>query len=221
MTGTALPLLTILLGVVRHLTVPQPDWLGVNSLALLAAAAFYFWRGIERRNKPFLLLSAGVLNAGLAMLWRELQFSDPQFFMIPIGISILGLVQLLKREIPDRLHDPLRYLGALVILVSPVFHIVGDGSWLHLFTLMVAAVGVTLVAIGLRVRALMYTGTAFLLADLVAMVVRGSVDHPTLLWIVGILFGAAVIVLAAVCERHREQLLTRMRRLTAELESWE
>ena len=220
LTGTALPLLAVGLGVFRHLTVPNPEWLGVNSLALLAAAAFYFWRGIDRKEKPFLVLSAVVLNVGLTLLWRELRFSDPQFFMIPIGISVLWLVQILKHEIPDRLHDPLLYLGALVILVSPVFHIVG-GSWIHLVTLMIASIAITLVAIGLRIRAITYTGTAFLAADVVAMVVRGSIDHPMLLWAVGILVGVGVIGLAAYCEKHRELLLSRMRRLAAELESWE
>ncbi len=41
---------------------------------------------------------------------------------------------------------------------------------------MVAAVGITLLAMGLRIQALMYTGTAFLAADLIAMVVRGGID---------------------------------------------
>jgi hypothetical protein len=67
----------------------------------------------------------------------------------------------------------------------------------------------------------MYAGTAFLAADLAAMVVRGSLDNASLLWIVGILLGAAVIALAAYCERHRELMLQRVRMLAARLESWE
>lgn len=219
-TAMALPLLTVGIGIVRHFAVAQSQWMGANSLALLLAAGFYFWRGLEDRDKRLTVLSAVVLNVALTLLWRELRWSDPQFFMIPLGISVLWLVELLKTEIPSRVHDPLRYLGALVILVSPTFQIVG-GSWLHILSLMVASVGVTLVSIGLRVRALMYTGSAFLLADLVAMVVRGSVDRPTVLWMAGILLGAAVIALAAFCENHREVLLSRMRRLAAELESWQ
>jgi len=186
----------------------------------LLAAGCYFWRGLERSMKSYLILSGLILNIALVLLWRELNWDDPQFFMIPVGISILALVQLLKQEIPERFHDPLRYLGALVILVSPVFHIV-DGSWLHLFSLMVASMGVVLLAIGLRVRALMYTGTAFLVADLVAMVVRGSIDDPNVLWISGLALGAAVIALGAWCERNREALVERMRFLTDVLKQWE
>jgi hypothetical protein len=214
-----LPLVTVALGTYRHLFAP-PAWLGANSLALLLAAAFYFWRGLERPSRAMLILSGLILNLAMALLWRELAWTDPQFFMIPMGISVLALVQLLKPEIPERCHDPLRYLGALVILVSPTFHIVG-GSWLHLFSLMVASVGVMLVAMGLRVRALIYAGTAFLIADLIAMVVRGSIDNPNVLWIAGLAFGGAVIALGAVCERNREALVGRIRVLADTLKQWE
>lgn len=219
-SGLALPMLAIGLAVHRHLQLVQADWLGTNSLALLLVAGFYFWVGTERRLKSLIILSAGILNIALALLWRELAWHDPQFFMIPLGISVLAIVQFLRREIPEAMRDPLTYLGALTILVSPTFHIVG-GSWLHLLMLMVLSVGITLVSIGLRVRALMYTGTAFLVADLVAMICRGGIDYPHLLWVGGIALGAAVVMLAAICERYRETLLQRIRVLAAGLETWQ
>ncbi|NQV25917.1 MAG: hypothetical protein HQ518_16280 [Rhodopirellula sp.] len=219
-TGQCLPAVTVVIGVGRHLLERDALWLGVNSLALLMAAAFYFWRGLERRNSSLLIGSAAIVNVALTLLWSELDWSDPQFFMIPLGISLLGLVELLRSEIPAKSLNPLRYAGALVILVSPTFHIVG-GSWLHLFSLMVASVSVTLLAMGLRVRALMYTGVGFLVADLIAMLVRGSIDNPGILWMAGISFGTLVIGLAAYCERHREKLLQRMRLVAAQLDAWD
>jgi hypothetical protein len=219
-TGLALPLVTVLIGIGRHLSIASPEWLGANSLALLLAAGFYFWRGLETAHKPLLLLSTAILNVALVLLWRELSWSDPQFFMIPLGLSLLGVVELLRREIPRRFVDPLRYAGALTILVSPTFHIV-EGSWLHLVTLMVASIGVSLLAIGLQVRALMYAGTAFLIADLLAMVVRGGIDHPNFLWIAGIALGSLVILIGAICENHREVVLQMLRLLAARLEAWQ
>jgi len=218
-TALLLPLGVVVIAIGRHLF-RDPQWLGMNSLALLLAAGFYFYRAIEQKLMRWWLLSAGILNVALLLLWRELSFSDPQFYMVPIGMSVLFLVQILKREIPESLHDPLRYLGALVILVSPTFHIVG-GSWPHLITLMIAAVLIALVAIGFQIRALLYTGTAFLIADLAAMVVRGSIDHPNLLWIAGLGLGAAVLALAAACENNREKMQQRLRMLTATLAQWD
>ncbi len=219
LSGMVLPMAAVLVAADRHIAGRSSTMLGVNSLALLTAAAFYFWRGVEERRKWLLVVSALILDCSLAMLWRELRWTDPQLFLMPLGLSVLGVVELLREEIPRPMHDPLRYAGALVILVSPTFHIVG-GSWLHLFTLMAASVVVTLMSIGLRVRALMYTGAAFLIADLVAVLVRGSIDRPNLLWIAGVGLGTAVLVLGALCENRREVLLQRLRILSAELETW-
>lgn len=222
-TGKILPMVTVLIGVGRHIHYieiqKQAQWLGWNSLALLAAAAFYFRQGLVDGRRRWTVLAAGILNVAVVLLWREMKLTDPQFYMIPIGITILALVELLEREIPEAYRDPFRYAGALVILVSPTFHIV-QGSWLHLFTLMVASVLVILAAIGLRVRALVYTGTAFLAADLAAMVIRGSIDHPQLLWIAGLSFGAALLGLGALCELKREQVLQRVRTVSAALEAF-
>lgn len=219
-TGCWLPLATVGVGILRHVASQgHVGWQGINSLAILLAGGFYFWQAIERRSKGFAVLSAAILNTAIVLLWNEIGLSDPQFYMLPIGITVLALVEILKREVPAFWHNPLRYAGTLTILVSPTFHIV-DKSWLHLITLMVLATAVLLVSIGLRLRALMYTGTAFLVADLVAMVICGGIDHPDLLWIAGIGFGAAIITLGAICENNREKLLQRMRIVSAQMEQW-
>ncbi len=218
-TGMVLPLAAVVLAAGRHLLGISTTMLGMNSLVLFAAGAFYFWHGLEQRRRRLVVLSAVIFNCALALLWRDLSWTDPQLFLIPLGLSVLGLVELLQSEIPQAMHNPLRYAGALVILVSPTFHII-SGSWVHLFTLMAASVGVTLLSIGLRARALIYTGVAFLVADILAMLVRGSIDRPNLLWIAGIGLGTAVVVLGALCENRREVLMQQLRILTAELERW-
>jgi len=136
-----------------------------------------------------------MVNLGFWSLWSSMQLSDPQYYLVPIGLTVIGLVELLRQEIPTRFHDPLRYAGALAILVSPCFEIVG-GSWIHLMSLMVLSVLVIMLAIGLRVKTLIHTGVAFLLMDLAAMVIRTSIDNTGMLWCVGLLFGAAVIAIA-------------------------
>ncbi len=100
-----------------------------------------------------------------------------------------------------------------------MFEVIG-GSWIHMLVLMIISVLVIFVAIGFRLRALVYAGSACLLVDLVAMVVRSTVHNQNLLWIVGVVFGIFVIALAAFCENHREKLLSRIRVLSAELATW-
>ena len=219
LTSWCLPALTVPFAIAMRIGGLE-SWLGANSLPLLIAAGFYFWQGLESGQRKLLVLSVAIVNVEIGLLLNELRFSDPQFFLIPIGVSIIGLVEILKREIPRGLRNPLRYLGALAILVSPTFHMV-TGSWVHIVTLMLFCVLMIVVAIGLRTRALVYTGTAFLLADLIAMVVWGADTHPNLPWIVGLLLGGSVIALAAVAEGHRERMLARIRLLSAELQAWD
>lgn len=223
-TGRWMPLATVGIGIFRHVAY-DTQWLGLTSLAVLLAGGFYFWQAIERKSKGFAVLSAAILNTSLMLLWSELGttmalFRDPQFYMIPVGISVLVLVEVLKREIPKQWHDPLRYAGALTILVSPTFNILGAEHWWHMLSLMVASTLVLLASIGLRIRALMYAGAAFLVADLVGMVIRGGLENHNVLWIVGIGFGAAVVMLGAYCEHNREKLLQRMRIVSAQLQQW-
>lgn len=220
-TASSLPLVTVAMGVGYHLSASGPvAWRGVGSLAILFSGGYYFWQAIERRDSRFAVTAAVILNVALALLARELNLRDPQFYLVPVGISILALAETLRREIPESWRDPMRYAGALTILVSPTFHIL-QGSWLHLFTLLVGSTLVLLVAIGLRVRALLYTGTAFLIADLIAMVVCGGLDHPTVLWIAGVGLGASIIALGAFCELHRERLLQRLRLVSTQLRQWD
>ncbi len=219
LTGFWLPVMVVPFAIGRQLSGYDVVWAGANSLPMLCAAGFYFWRGLSDRNVGTTILSAAILNLTLMLVWHELRWTDPQLFLVPVGISILAITELMQREIPENFHTELRFIGALTILVSPTFHIV-TGSWSHILTLMIAAVAICLVAIGLRIRILLYTSTAFLLADLVAMIARGSINQPNLLWIVGIVMGTLVIGLGAVCENHRETVLARIRGLAATLETW-
>ena len=217
--GVVLPMVVSLLALLRT-TMAGGDARGLQALAVFGCAAIYFHQWLLSRRRLFLLLAGAVVNLAFVLLWRSLHFSDPQFYMVPVGLSVLGLIEILKKELPSSSHDPLRYIGALIILVSPVFDIL-SGSWAHLLSLLVLSTLVVLLSIGLRLRALMYTGTAFILADLAGMIFRATEDRMSLLWIGGLGLGVAVIALAAICENHRDRVLARIRSLSAALATWE
>ncbi len=217
--GLTCPAVLVGITVFRNAMGIEQYFAGADSGMLLAAAAIYFHRGLATSNRGFVIASAMILNIASIHLWWSLSFHDLQLYLVPLGMTIIAMVQLLKKEIPSSAHNPMRNLGALVILVSPVLEIV-SGSWLHLITLLVLSVLVILLAIGLRIRTLVYVGTAFLFADLFAMVIRSAWANPGMLWIGGLGIGIAVIVLAAICENHREQLLAKIRVLSAELATW-
>ncbi len=191
----------------------------LETLAIFGSAMVWFVYGRINKLDRFVVAAAIVMNLGLGRLWYSLSLTDAQFYLVPLGLTVIGLVELLRRDIHAKAHDPLRYAGALLVLASPCFDILG-GSWLHMLSLMVLSVLIVLIAIGLRLRALVHAGTAFLLIDLVAMVIRSSIDRPGMLWAIGLLVGVVVIAIAAICERNREQVLSRIRMLSAQLATW-
>ncbi|MCA9114620.1 MAG: hypothetical protein KDA79_06005 [Planctomycetaceae bacterium] len=191
-----------------------------TSLTTLLTGCLFLLYGLRDRRTWCVAAALVALNTVFAESCLRLGWRDPQVFCMPLGASVLLLVELLRNELPANWRTPLRMAGGLTILLSPLPGVF-DGSWLPLFTLMAASIVVTLLAIGLRVRSMTYLGTAFLLADLVGMVLRGSVDHPGLLWVAGLVTGGCVMALAAFCENHRELLASRLRQLAAELETWQ
>ncbi|MEO8271883.1 MAG: hypothetical protein ABI557_19325, partial [Aureliella sp.] len=160
----------------------------LNTFTMLAAAGIYFFHGTATRQRQFVILALAIFNLALALAWHAMQWYDLQLYLVPLGVSVIALVELLRKEIPASAHDSLRYVGALTILVSPMLEILG-GSWWHLLSLLILCVCIVLASIGMRLRALMFMGSAFLLVDLVAMVIHSSFDHPQLLWIAGLAIG--------------------------------
>ncbi len=184
-----------------------------------SCAAVYYLGWLNTRSSRDLLLAVITLNLAFVTGSLVARLTDIQFYLVPLGASILAVVQLMRHEIPAGMRDACRYIGAFLILCSPLLGVT-DGSWWHVVSLMVLSLTVALVGIGLRLRTLTFSGTAFLVADLLWMVIRTSIDHPGFLWVSGVVVGAAVIALAAYCENHRERLLGRIRVLTAELATW-
>ena len=68
-----LPLVTVLIGVYRHVHYAHPNWPGMNSLALLLAAGFYFWQAVEQKDKRWGVVSGAILNVAVMLLWRALR----------------------------------------------------------------------------------------------------------------------------------------------------
>ena len=217
--GNAMPALVAVLALAREFTSYLSGSTSLGALALMMAAGVYFYRSIATGRRLEAIGGMLIANLGLTFLWRSLGWLAPELYLVPIGFSIFALVEVLKDRIPSSAQNPLRYIAVLTMVASPLFEVIG-GSWVHMLALMVMSVFVILIAIGFRLRALMSTGSACLLVDLVAMVIRSTIDHLNLLWIAGVVLGIAVIALAAFCENHRDKLLARIRVLSAELATW-
>ena len=185
----------------------------------MLAGVATLYRSAAEKNKFDAWASVVMLNIGIALVTRSTGWTDIQFYLVPIGLSILALVELMKQQIPSRFHKTLRMIGSLTILVSPVYGMIAHESWWHMLSLLVLSVFVVFLSIGLRVKLPMYSGVAFLFADLLAMLIRSAVELE-MLWVSGLGVGIAVIGVAALCEVYRERILSRVRMLSVELATW-
>ncbi len=217
--ASSLPMVVALLAIGGALVdgIQSVDVLRISTGFSCAGLYFLYW--LKTRDRTDLILSGITFNLSIVTGSLLMRLTDPQFYLVPMGVLLIGLVQVLRKELPDSMRDACRYIGAFMVLSSPLMGIAG-GSWLHVFLLMVLSVLMAFAGIGFRVRSMTYSGTAFLIADILWMIVRSSIDHPAMLWVCGVVFGAAVIGLAAYCESHRERLAGRIRLLTAELGTW-
>ncbi|MCE3014576.1 MAG: hypothetical protein ACK56W_20790 [Pirellula sp.] len=217
--GRILPVVVTLIGVASLFAVPDLTSTAYLATAILLAGIATLYRSATQSNKADAWVAIVMLNIGIALVTRSTGWSDVQLYLVPIGLSILGLVELMKQQIPSHFHKSLRMIGSLTILVSPVYSMVVHESWWHMLSLLILSVLVILLSIGLRVKLPMYTGVAFLSADLLAMLVRSAVELE-MLWVSGLGVGIAVIGVAALCEVYRERILSRVRMLSVELATW-
>ena len=116
----------------------------------------------------------------------------------------------------------LRYVTLSVIYVSSTVEIfvrgVAQSPWQPMVLMVLAAAGV-LAGMLLRVRAFLYLGSSFLLISIVTMIWHASANFGwTWLWYVtGIVVGLGIILLFAMFEKKRAELL----RLVEGLRTWE
>ncbi len=206
-----------------------------------------FWLVASKLDYSGLLLVVGILYAVVAVLrssfgvsllaclaangslWyflsRAQNFSlleRPQLWLTPAALSVLIAVYLNRERLTARQMTNLRYITLSVIYVSSTAEIfvrgVAQSPWQPMVLMALSAAGV-LAGMLLRVRAFLYLGSSFLLISIVTMIWHASANLGwTWLWYVtGIVVGLGIILLFAMFEKKRAELL----RLVEGLRSWE
>lgn len=208
-TGLFLPLLPVLAFWLAPSRVDLPE-------LLFVVGFFYAVLSAARRSFTLGVVAAVAANGGLwALLARqpELRFLvHPQLWLIPAAASVLIAAQLNRDRLPARQLRVIRYACLTVVYVSSTADIflngVRDHPWLPL-VLAGLSVGGALTGMLFRIRAFLFLGTAFLGVSVVTMIYYASANlHWTWLWYVAVIaLGTAIIVLFALFEKKRTEML--------------
>jgi hypothetical protein len=110
--------------------------------------------------------------------------------------------------------------GAAFIYATPVLALYNEITWAWQAILLLLTVGFGAASFWLRSRPLLTVSTAALVIDLACFVVKIRATEPLLLWVGGVLFGTALMTLAAYLEYRREGLAQQIRVFGRQLAGW-
>ena len=208
-TGHLLAFLGGMVGLVRLQAVP-----------LFLASVFYLILASreEKRVLPS-VLSAGFLGFGLlAIAWGH--GVGMEFYSLAPGFALVALSLLLSEEMGPRWSRHLFTAGAAFIYATPVLALYDDITWAWQAVLLMLTVGFGATSFWLRSRPLLTVSTAALVIDLACFVIKIRATEPLLLWAGGVMFGIALMTLAAYLEYRREGLAQQIRVFGQELAHW-
>ena len=159
-------------------------------------------------------ISAICFNLALFRVWERIEtFSfemHPQLWLIPPAVTVLGALQLRRKDLPEATVTLGRYFCMAVIYVSSTWEIfesgIGDSLWPPMILAVLSLVGAFL-GLALHVRGFVYFGTLFLLMSVVTMVAHAqkSLDHTWPWWVFGIVSGISILVFFGMLERQSEK----------------
>jgi hypothetical protein len=214
-TGVLLPVVPVLAFWLR----PAGDY----ATLWFVAGAFYGLVAVVRRDLGFALLAALAGNVGLWVVLHERQVAFlryPQLWLVPFALTVLVASHLNRDRLSRGQVTTLRYAALTVLYLASTAELFLTGLG-HDVTRPLVLVGLALLGVFagmlLRVRAFLFLGAGFVGLGVLALVWHAAESRSWLWYVAGIVLGVALIVLFAVFEKRRNDVL----RLVERLRDWE
>lgn len=195
---------------------------GSHALVLFVIGILYAALSMTQRSRVSAFI-AGL--AGNGALWAMLAERDgfhftqhPQFWLIPPAASLLVAAQLNRAKLAPTQLNAVRYGSLIAIYLSSTsevfFTSVGSSFWAPIFLSLLSLAGIA-GGIGLRIRAFLYVGTAFLFLSMFSMVWHAyqNIRHVGIWWAFGIALGVGILTLYGVFEMKRREIKDWIERL--------
>jgi hypothetical protein len=189
---------------------------------LFLVGLFYGALSVMRRSFRFGLLAVFAGNGGL---WNLLDgaggygfYEHPQLWLIPVSVSVLVAGHVNRERLTKEQLTLIRYTTLMMIYVSSTSDIfingVRESLWLTIVLTLLSVTGV-FAGLMLRIRAFLFLGTAFLLLSLLTIIwtALARLDGRWPWLVTGIGFGALIIIIFALLEKKRREMLELVERL--------
>ena len=215
--GLALPLAAGFLSLLR---IPAMGTVWAPTLVTFLVSLFYMIVAAREPKRIFPALASTVFLALALLKVIALTHLGLEFYFLAPGFALLSLAWLLRTELGPTWSRHLAAAGASCVYATPIVALSGEISWGWLAALLLCAVGFGAASFTLRSRSLLTVSTAALLTDLGFVVFRIGTTAPTVLWVLGLVFGLALMAVAAWLEHQREGVLQQIRLFGRELRAW-
>ncbi|MEX0269347.1 hypothetical protein AB3R30_09395 [Leptolyngbyaceae cyanobacterium UHCC 1019] len=201
---------------------------GSTIQTLLIVAAFYGWLSSAERRVSFSYISVLLADWAILRMLSERGALEPLWIAAVIGASLLYWVQVepsLRSPNNRETRHWLRCLATGIISLTAFYQAqIGIAGVLPLLVgLGAIAIDLAFIFAGvlLKIRALLYVGTASFILQVLWQVWRFISDYSLVLWAIGIAVGLLLIWIAATFEARRSQVNSLLQRWIVELDDWE
>lgn len=192
------------------------------SLVLLPVGVLYGFLSVTRKSFGFGVLASIAANGGLVYLLQHnfgyALFEHAQIWLIPGALCVLAAAYLNREQLTPQQFVAVRYITMMIIYVSSTADIfltgVREAPWLPMVLALFSVAGI-FAGIMLRVRAFLFLGVSFLVLSLVTMIVSAQLNLGWYWakWLAGVALGVAVLVVFALFEKKRTEMLQVVERL--------
>ena len=203
----------------------MPHEFQVHALLWVLLGGLYTWVAIMRRSTKWAILAALAANFGLWVILANVNgmgfLLHPQIWLAPLGLIILAAEHFHRPSLTPTQGKTIRHAGLLTIYLSSSADMfiagLGQSWWPPVVLALFAIVGV-FAGILLRVRGFLVMGIAFLFLVIFAQIWHAAVDraHTWLWWVCGIVLGVAILILFALFEKRKNDVV----KVLEELKRW-
>ncbi len=215
--GLLLPMVAGILSLPR---IPAAGTVWAPAFVTFLVSLFYTVAAAREPKRVFpSLASAAFLGLALLKVTAASALGMELYFLSP-GFALLALAWLLRTELGPAWSRHLAAAGASCVYATPIVALSGEISWGWLTALLLCAVAFGAASFTLRSRSLLTVSTAALMTDLGFFVFHIGTTAPTVLWVLGLVFGLTLMAVAAWMEHQREGVLQQIRLFGRELRAW-
>jgi hypothetical protein len=190
-------------------------------LLLLVQAGHYAFLARTGLRRTGATLSAVAFNGAMVAAFFATGWHGVQDLALPLGLSIIALTRAFRDELGRDTQVRLRSVAMTAVYAAAAWRpLTFTTAWGLVFCVVVCVAGVAAGAL-LRIRSFVMLGTTFLVASVLATLIRQGLSEPKLGAALLAALGVGIVAFMVLFTTKRSELQARVAALQAMLATWE